>query len=143
MHLGYAYVYAEPYITGTKDKTKFNEHRIYQQFIKKQMFREVSFQHRFRFEQRFFEDDLKLRLRYFLSVNIPLNRKQIGDKTLYLSGYNEIFLNSENTFFDRNRLYGGLGYRFSKFVRTEVGLMNQTTNSVSRNLLNLITFVSF
>ena len=64
------------------------------------------------------------------------------DKTVYLSIYNEIFLNTEQVLFDRNRFYGGVGYRFSKTVRTEIGVMNQTTNSVSRNQLNLITFVN-
>jgi hypothetical protein len=65
------------------------------------------------------------------------------DKTLYLSAYNEIFINTEKNFFDRNRLYGGIGYRFSKYIRTEIGVMNQTTNSVSRNQINLISFVNF
>ncbi len=41
------------------------------------------------------------------------------DKAVYLSAYNEIFINTENNIFDRNRLYGGLGYDFLK-MRTEV-----------------------
>jgi hypothetical protein len=65
------------------------------------------------------------------------------DKTLYLSAYNELFINPEQNYFDRNRLYGGLGFRFSKNIRTEIGLMNQSTNKVSRNQLNIITFVNF
>jgi hypothetical protein len=64
------------------------------------------------------------------------------DKTIYLSTYNELFINTEQTYFDRNRFYAGIGYRFSKSVRSEVGLMNQTTNAVSRNQINLITFVN-
>lgn len=143
IHLGYAFIYSEPYIGNTEEKTSFNEHRIYQQFITRQAFGRFSIQHRYRFEQRFFEDDFRLRLRYFLAFNIALNSKHIADKTLYLSAYNELFVNSEQTFFDRNRLYGGLGYRFSKNIRAEIGVMNQTTNSVSRNQLNVITFVNF
>lgn len=140
--LGYGFIYSEPYILGTEEKTNFSENRIYQQFITRQRFGRVSLQHRYRFEQRFFEDDFRLRLRYFLSCNIALNRKEMTDKTFYLSAYNEIFVNTEQTYFDRNRLYGGIGYRFSKFVRTEVGVMNQTTNNISRSQLNLITFVN-
>lgn len=143
IHLGYGFIYSEPYVNGTDNKTNFNEHRIYQQFITRQSFGRVSLQHRYRFEQRFFEDDFRLRLRYFLSTNIALNHIQMQDKTVYLSIYNEIFVNTEQTIFDRNRFYGGVGYRFSKTVRTEIGVMNQTTNSVSRNQLNLITFVNF
>ena len=100
-------------------------------------------QHRYRFEQRFLENDFKLRLRYFLALNIALNRKELADETIYLSAYNEIFINTVQNYFDRNRLYGGLGYRFSKNVRTEIGVMNQTTNSGSRNQLNIIAFVNF
>lgn len=143
IHLGYGFIYSEPYISNTDNKTNFDEHRIYQQFITRQAFGRLSIQHRYRFEQRFFEDDFRLRLRYFSSLNISLNEKQMTDKTFYLSVYNEIFINAKQNFFDRNRLYGGLGYKISKNIRTEVGLMNQSTNNVSRNQLNIITFVSF
>jgi hypothetical protein len=64
------------------------------------------------------------------------------DNTLYFSAYNEIFMNTKQTYFDRNRLYGGFGYRFSKNIRAEIGVMNQTTNGGSRNQLNIITFVN-
>lgn len=141
--LGYAFIYNEPYIANTDTKTNFNEHRIYQQFITRQSFGRVAIQHRYRFEQRFLQDDFRLRLRYFLSFNIALNQKQMMDKTLYLSLYNEIFVNTEQVLFDRNRFYTGIGYRFSGKVKSEVGFLNQTTNAVSRNQLNLITFVNF
>ena len=141
--LGYAFIYSEPYIGNTGDKTHFNEHRIYQQLITRQTFGRLSLQHRYRFEQRFLNEDLRLRLRYFLSANIALNQEQMTDKTLYLSAYNEIFANTKHNIFDRNRLYGGLGYRFSKNFRTEAGLMNQSTGGSSRNQLNFIAFVNF
>ncbi|AKP69068.1 hypothetical protein CG08_0740 [Riemerella anatipestifer] len=141
--LGAAFIYSEPYLANSDTKTSFNEHRIYQQFITRQTFGAVSLQHRYRFEQRFFEKDFRLRLRYFIGLNVALNKKQMMDKAVYLSAYNEIFINTENNIFDRNRLYGGLGYRFSKNVRTEVGVMNQSTSTVSRNQLNLITFFNF
>lgn len=141
--LGYAYIYNEPYIGETDDKKNFSEHRIYQQFITRQSFGRIALQHRYRFEQRFIEDDFRLRLRYFLSANIALNQKQMQDKTLYISAYNEIFINTEgSSYFDRNRLFGGLGYRFSKTFRAELGVMNQSTQKVSRNQLNVITFVN-
>lgn len=140
---GYAYIYNEPYIGDTDEKTNFAEHRIYQQFITRQNFGRASLQHRYRFEQRFLPDDFKLRLRYFLGVNIALNQKQMQDKTVYLSAYNEIFINTQDNYFDRNRLYGGIGYRFNKHVRTEIGVMNQTTQALSRNQLNIMTFVNF
>lgn len=140
--VGYAFIYSEPYLNET-EKTNFNEHRIYQQFITQQSLSSLSLQHRYRFEQRFFEDDVKLRLRYFLGLKLALNSQQIQDNTIYLSIYNEIFVNTERDYFDRNRLYGGLGYMFSKVWRSELGVMNQSSPNSSRNQLNLMTFISF
>lgn len=141
--LGYGFIYSEPYLGDTDEKTNFSEHRIYQQFITRQSFGRFSLQHRYRFEQRFFADDFRLRLRYFLGINIALNKKQMQDKTVYFSLYDEIFLNTEGNFFDRNRLYSGVGYRFSRTFRSEVGVMNQFLPGRARNQLNLITFVNF
>jgi len=141
--LGYGFIYSEPYIGNSDDKTNFNEHRIYQQFITRQNFNKLSLQHRYRFEQRFIEEDFKLRLRYFLGLNYSLSQKETLDNTFYLSMYNEVFLNTEGNYFDRNRLYGGLGYRFSKSIRSEIGFMNQTLQNSSRNQLNIITFINF
>lgn len=141
--MGYAYIYSEPYIGESDEKRNFNEHRLYQQFITRQAFGRFSFLHRYRFEQRFFSDDFRLRLRYFLAVSVALNNPQMQDKTAYLSAYNELFMNTANNYFDRNRLYGGVGYRFSKHLRTELGLMNQAIQNSSRNQLNIIVFVNF
>lgn len=140
--LGYAYVYSEPYLNNTDQKTSFNEHRIYEQFITRQSFGRFALLHRYRFEQRFFKDDVKYRFRYFLAVNVALNHKQLTDKTFYLSMYNEVFVNSKQNYFDRNRFYGGLGYKFTKKIRSEIGIMNQSTNTLSRNQFNLITYVN-
>jgi len=38
IHLGYGFIYNEPYIQNTNDKTSSIEHRIYQQFITRQSF---------------------------------------------------------------------------------------------------------
>ncbi|MBX2961209.1 MAG: DUF2490 domain-containing protein [Cyclobacteriaceae bacterium] len=140
---GYAYIYNEPYIGNTNEKTSFGEHRTFQQFITRQVFGRASLLHRYRFEQRFFSDDFRLRLRYFLAINIALNNKQMQDKTVYLSFYNEVFVNTEDPIFDRNRFYGGFGYRFSKHLRNEIAIMNQTTAFDSRNQLNIKTFINF
>lgn len=141
--LGYGFIYSEPYIGNTDDKRNFNEHRIYQQFITRQNFSNLSLQHRYRIEQRFIEEEFKLRLRYFLGLNYYLSQKDTMDNTFYLSMYNEVFINTKGNYFDRNRLYGGLGYRFSKTIRSEIGLMNQTLSNSSRNQLNIITFINF
>lgn len=141
--LGYGYILSENYIGDTDDKLSVNEHRIFQQFITKQKLSKISLQHRYRFEQRFIEDDFKMRFRYFIGVNIPLQYKEDAKNPLYLSAYNEIFLNTETSIFDRNRLYGGLGYKFSENVKLELGYMNQFFETTSRDQINIIAFVNF
>lgn len=142
--LGYGYIKSENYIGDTDDKVGINEHRIYQQFITKQSFGRLKLQHRYRFEQRWVEDqDFKMRFRYFLGFNIALNNSDMIDKTWYLSSYNEVFLNHENNIFDRNRLYGGLGYKLNSKIRFELGYMNQFFNTGGRDQINMMTFVSF
>ena len=142
--LGYGYIISQNYVDGLEDKVQVNEHRIYQQFITRQSFSRVKVQHRYRFEQRFVEDnDPRVRFRYFLSLNVGLNNKDIVDNTWYGSMYNEIFINGDGTFFDRNRLYFGLGYKLSKTAKFEFGYMNQFFNVGGRDQLNVITFISF
>ena len=141
--LGYGYILSENYVGNTDDKSSINEHRVFQQYTTKQNIGKLKLSHRYRFEQRFVEEDFKLRFRYFLSLNIPLKNNESGESPFYLSAYNEIFLNSKSSIFDRNRVYGGLGYNVNKSVRIELGYMNQFFETNSRDQLNLITFVTF
>ena len=140
--LGYGYILSENYSGDTDDKVSVNEHRIFQQFTTKQKIGKVGLSHRYRFEQRFVEDDFKMRLRYFLGINIPLQYKEDGKNPLYLSMYNEIFLNTKSAVFDRNRVFGGLGYKFSKTLRLELGYMNQFFEHSGRDQINIIAFVN-
>ncbi len=141
--LGYGYILSENYIANTDDKVAVNEHRIFQQFISKQNIGSVKLQHRYRFEQRFVESDFKLRFRYFLGLNIPLSKKETIDNTFYLSAYNEIFLNTKTSIFDRNRVYGGLGFHLNKNIKLEAGYMNQFFETSGRDQFNIIAFVNF
>jgi len=141
--LGYGYILSENYIGDTDEKISVNEHRIFQQFTTKQDLGLLKLQHRYRFEQRFVEADFKMRFRYFLGVQVPLRQKQEIPSKWYISAYNEIFLNTETAIFDRNRLYGGLGYRLSNAIRIEAGYMNQFFETDGRDQVNIITFVNF
>ena len=141
--LGYAYIHSEPYIAGTDDKLETDEHRIFQQFITKQQFGRVNIQHRYRFEQRFIEDDYKMRLRYFLSLNVPINKKEMEKNAIYASAYNEIFINTEGpTYFDRDRIYGGIGFCFNKNFKVEAGVMSQILSNSSRTQFQIMFFNS-
>lgn len=130
--LGYAFIKTSNYVTGTDTKTSFDEHRLFQQYITKQTFGRFNIQHRYRVEERWLQEQFKFRFRYFLSLNIPLNTKTMTDHTIYLSAYNEIFVNAKTPAFDRDRLYGGIGYAFSKKIRAEVGYMSQKLDGKQR-----------
>lgn len=141
--LGYGYILSQNYSADTEDKLDVNEHRIFQQFTSKQKIGNVSLSHRYRFEQRFVESDFKMRLRYFLAFKVPILKTETSPTKLYLSAYNEVFLNTESEVFDRNRVYGGLGYQLNNNVRIEAGYMNQLFEHSSRDQFNLITFINF
>ncbi len=141
--VGYGYILSENYLADSNDKVRVNEHRIFQQFTSKQKIGFVNVNHRYRFEQRFVEDDYKMRFRYFLGLNIPVLNKDAETEKIYLSAYNEIFLNTESSVFDRNRLYGGIGYRLNKHLKLELGYMNQFFENTNRDQINIIAFVNF
>jgi len=137
--LGYGYILSENYIDNTNSKQTVNEHRIFQQFISLQTIGSVKLNHRYRFEQRFIEDDFKLRFRYFLGLNIPID----NTNKYYFSAYNELFLNTENVIFDRDRIYFGLGFKVNDNIKIEAGYMSQLFEASSRDQLNVMTFITF
>ena len=142
--LGYAYVETYPYgeypINGLG--RDFNEHRIFEMVQLSHKEGVIDFSHRFMLEQRFVgryssanqttEDEFPLlnRLRYLVRLQIPLNAKEMKDKTTYIALYDEIFVgfgkNVNANVFDQNRIGVLLGYRFNKNVRIEGGYLNQT-----------------
>ena len=133
-------------VIGNSDKTS-GEHRIYQEALYPVKFgNRIYTNHRFRYEQRFVENqNLRSRYRYNLFINVPLNKKTLEKKTLYLALYNEIFINGQRAIgnnnsveiFDRNRAYAALGYFIKNGFRVQLGVMNQTTDSQSKNQLQL------
>ena len=139
--LGYGFIDSRNIIGQTDQILKVNEHRVYQQFISKQAIGKLKIQHRYRFEQRFVEDEFKLRYRYFLSLKIPFLKT---NEKYYISTYNELFINANgDKTFDRNRIYGGLGYSLNSNIKFELGYMNQIFKSSSRDQLNIICFFNF
>lgn len=140
--LGYGFIRSENY-TEPEAKTVVNEHRIFQQLITKQNVNKLRLQHRYRFEQRFVEENFRLRFRYFLGLAYPLWKEESSPRELYYSMYNEIFLNTRSDVFDRNRFYTGLGYRLNDTFRFELGYMNQFLNAGNRDQINLVCFFSW
>ncbi len=141
--LGYAHI-----ITGSYGESRITraEHRIYQEALFPHLLSErIQFIHRFRFEQRFFREGLvRTRWRYNLLINVMLNRDRFEKGCIYLSFYNELFINGERnasgrsySLFDRNRLYGALGYQLSELAKVQIGYMRQNTNEWKKGQLQL------
>lgn len=133
--LGYGFILSQPYVKG--EKTENIEHRLFQQFITKQKFGRVNLQHRYRLEERFLQDDFRMRFRYLLGLNIPVTNKEMLPKTLYISAYNEIFLHLDSPVLDRNRVYGALGFVINKNMRIEAGYMNQIQENKNRGQVQI------
>lgn len=142
---GYGRINTWKYIPGSDTKSSFWEHRSYQQLLLRQTYDGVFLTHRYRMEERFFQNKFELRFRYFLSANIPLNLEKMEPGAVYLSAYSEIFLREKrsNDVFDRNRLYGGLGYVLNKDVRLEAAWMEQQFQTSRRGQLQLVVFKTF
>ncbi|MCY0976621.1 DUF2490 domain-containing protein [Chryseobacterium wangxinyae] len=133
--VGYGFILSQPYLNG--EKRENIEHRVFQQFITKQKFGRFNLQHRYRLEERFLQDDFRMRFRYYLGFNIPITNKEMLPKTLYLSAYNEIFLNLDSPVFDRNRVFGALGFVINKNMRIEAGYMNQIQENKNRGQIQI------
>ncbi|MFT4601118.1 MAG: hypothetical protein ACI857_001296 [Arenicella sp.] len=141
--LGYGFIHSQNFIDTTDTKLSVNEHRIYQQFITKQSFGRLSIQHRYRLEERFMNGFFQIRFRYFLAAKLALNKKKVEKGALYLSAYNEIFVRTQGQFFDRNRVYGGLGFVAMDNLKFELGYMNQFFQGSGRDQINVIGSFSF
>ena len=132
--IGYAHIGNHTYKSNRKSP-EVEEHRIWQQFLTTNKIGRIKFEHRYRIEERFIEKDFKTRFRYRIMLFYPLNRKLLETGTIYLGIYNELFINGEKTFFDRNRLYGGIGYKCSQNIEFQIGLLRQEVQTSVKTFL--------
>lgn len=148
--LGYAHITTGEF--GDGDATT-SESRVYQEaLLSHKISKRVLLRHRFRYEQRWVvEQDFRTRYRYNLFLTIPLTAKLMEAGGVYLSLYNELFINGQKdigagstvAIFDRNRIYGAIGYIVRSGLNIQLGTMKQTTNSWSKNQLQLSVHSTF
>ena len=106
------------------------EKRLWEQLSLTQYSKRLKLEHRYRIEQRWFNlradrTEFRQRFRYRLNAFFPLNKRTVSTGTLFLSAYDELFLNPRGPVFERNRLYGGIGYQFTAYLVVQIGLLNQ------------------
>lgn len=140
--------------TGTHRKTEVEnvfrvEQRIFEQFIvTHKIGTGNTLQHRFRLEQRFVNSQgnqtkyFAQRFRYFARGIVPFKRDSVFTKGVFVGLQNEIFVNVQNRtrlngeFFDQNRAYAAVGYRFNKRIDLETGYLNQYLNQAQGYTFN-------
>lgn len=142
--LGYANITTG--VPGESDETT-GESRVYQEALLPQQIGSCFFfTHRFRYEQRWVEDqDFRTRYRYAIFLNVPLNQPDLSKGAVYLALYNELFINGERSIgggrrvelFDRDRIYGALGYSLGNQLRVQAGYMRQISNGLSKGQVQL------
>lgn len=147
---GYAYIHNRRVIGPVSGYAA--EHRIWEQLLYTHPLTvgagpkalKGTLAHRFRVEQRFlpqsYVDNGVLkndgnsyanRLRYFIRDVTPLVPWSASGSAPFLALQNEVFVNIgdksavNGAFFDQNRAYVALGYRFHKSFDLEMGYMNQ------------------
>ncbi|MDH5604085.1 MAG: DUF2490 domain-containing protein, partial [Cyclobacteriaceae bacterium] len=95
---GYGYIATHLY-ESAQTNPESEEHRVWQQLIMNNKLGKTKFEHRYRTEQRWVNGEYKNRLRYRLMMFIPLNKPSVEPGALFLGFYDEIFVNTKNTFF--------------------------------------------
>ncbi len=143
---GYGWIVTFPY--GEQPILhQLNEHRIWQQLNLKSKIelskKVIDVQHRYRLEQRFLETYsinsvdaivrgetiFRHRDRYRAMFLIPITKKTMQDKTLFLNVNDEIFLGfgkgiGKNVL-DQNRFNIAVGWRFTSNFNVQFGYLNQ------------------
>jgi hypothetical protein len=128
---GYAYISTDPTFEDFRilggdvlvEDSNIKEHRIFQQLILKNKVGQFGFEHRYRLEQRFINDegfggkDTQHRARYRLQVTLPLT------DIFFLNFYDEIFLNLQDRVYGQNRLYGALGVNVTDNLSVQAGYL--------------------
>lgn len=147
---GYSY-----FTNGAEGDSKATtyEHRLFQDAnLPQKIGNFMAINHRIRIEERWVEDqDFRSRIRYLLAFTIPLTKDEEEKTKFYLVIFDEVFVNGQKsigdgrkvTLFDRNWLYGALGYAFSEHFKVQVGALNQVTEANVKNNLQVSLIHNF
>ena len=154
---GYAFIPTQNIFDLGWDDQIITENRIWEQFILKNVINRVKIRHRYRLEQRWikkvdvvqisnntsfseFSTSYKNRARYMLSVKFPISKNE--ESPLFVSLYDEIFLNISDSPFDQNRLFAALGYQINKQMNFQVGYLRHRSGGLNLNRLQLAVFLN-
>lgn len=134
-YLGYSFINTYPFREGEPFIAR-PEHNFFEQVILKHKTDHLIFAHRIRLEHRFrgktstVEDHYEItdypfsnRIRYRFIMKYPINDKW------FLRAYDEVMINMNKDFthpsYDRNWIYAGVGYKFSKGSSLQFAYLHQ------------------
>jgi len=141
---GYAFIPTQNEFDKGWGKEMVTENRIWEQFILRNSINRVKIRHRYRLEQRWVKagdiTTYKNRARYMLSVKLPISKNE--ESPLFISLYDEIFLNISDNPFDQNRLFAALGYQVNKQMNIQLGYLRHRYGSLDLNRLQLALFLN-
>ena len=141
---GYAFIPTQNEFDKGWGKEMVTENRIWEQFILRNSINRVKIRHRYRLEQRWVKagdiTTYKNRARYMLSVKLPISKNE--ESPLFISLYDEIFLNISDNPFDQNRLFAALGYQVNKQMNIQLGYLRHRSGSLDLNRLQLALFLN-
>jgi len=141
---GYAFIPTQNEFDKGWGKEMVTENRIWEQFILRNSINRVKIRHRYRLEQRWVKagdiTTYKNRARYMFSVKLPISKNE--ESPLFISLYDEIFLNISDNPFDQNRLFAALGYQVNKQMNIQLGYLRHRSGSLDLNRLQLALFLN-
>jgi hypothetical protein len=150
------YTYKGDWEKESDTKTYMREHRIYEQYLYIFKLKRTELTVRTRLEQRFVQNssiDFSQRARLFISAQIPLLANKEFTKGWYTTLQNELFVNVQHKdvvnhhFFDQNRPFASVGYRWNKKIDTEIGYMywfqHEKDGNYGRNIIEIMVTTSF
>ncbi|WP_210489912.1 DUF2490 domain-containing protein [Rufibacter aurantiacus] len=121
---GYAHLFNRNYVSP-EETNLTNEDRLYQQVSVRGKLGNVGMVHRYQIEERWLTQGYHTRLRYQVALRIPFGPKKEEERPWYGILRNEIRVIIRDQPFDSNRVFGGVGYTFSKHLTLEGMWMSQ------------------
>ncbi|KAA3439818.1 DUF2490 domain-containing protein [Rufibacter hautae] len=141
------YAYASHWPISETDETVRPEHRLWQQINWSGKSKRLQTNQWVRLEERFnrniANDQLQegyhfnFRARYMIGLMVPLTADAIAPGVPFLVFNDEVHVNFGKeivyNYFDQNRLFGGVGYQFSKSFNAQLGYMNVFQQTAAGN----------
>tara|TARA_R110002074_G_scaffold400203_1_gene595156 strand:- start:25165 stop:25899 length:735 start_codon:yes stop_codon:yes gene_type:complete len=146
--LGYGFIETDPSFTEYDifasdiliSNNSISEHRLFEQFLLKNKVWEFKFEHRYRLEQRFVQNNYSgvsntlHRARYRLQMTVPLT------DIFFLNFYDELFINLQNEAFGQNRLYAAVGVNVTENLSMQFGYLKNHFKETDYDRLQLGVF---